>query len=182
MPCIAVGSWLYSSVRNSAQYNCFNKAVPLPESTRRHQMMQSLWSSEMSTGLKAIDDLHHDFLDSLARLPAAKEEEFENAYAIFVMKVEHAFSNEEIWMEEIDFPGLKSHREQHARVLGALHKVHSKIMQGDLNEGRHVVRDLLPQWFALHLSTMDMTLGMSVQAAKGRSSISSGVHALEYVD
>lgn len=145
-------------------------------------MMQSLWSPELSTGLKVMDQLHHDFLDALSRLPTVKEEEFENTYAVFVRKVEHAFANEEIWMEEIDFPGLKNHREQHARVLCALHKVHSKVMQGQIAEGRHVVRDLLPQWFSLHLSTMDMALGMAVQFAKPHSANANPENALEYID
>lgn len=65
-------------------------------------------------------------------------------------------------MEEIDYLALKSHREQHARVLGAMHQIHSKVMQGDVSLGRHVVDDLLPQWLALHIDTMDNVLAIAL--------------------
>ncbi len=68
-------------------------------------------------------------------------------------------------MEEIDFPIIKSHREQHARVLSALHHVHSRVMNGDLVMGHEVVEKLLPQWFVFHISTIHAALAAAMQMA-----------------
>jgi hypothetical protein len=36
-------------------------------------------------------------------------------------------------------------------------------MDGAIGLGRDVVDNLLPQWFALHMSTLDATLGLAMQ-------------------
>ncbi|MDF3036874.1 MAG: hypothetical protein K0S28_2148, partial [Paucimonas sp.] len=43
------------------------------------------------------------------------------------------------------------------------HHVHSRVLDGDLATGRETVETLLPQWFAFHISTMDMALAASMQ-------------------
>lgn len=126
-------------------------------------MPQAILPSEISTGAPAMDELHRDFLDALIGLSSTPDKEFEARYSAFVAKAERTFSTEEQWMEEIDFPIIKSHREQHARVLGALHHVHSRIMKGDLATGREVIEKLFPQWFIFHMSTMDVTLATALK-------------------
>jgi hemerythrin len=126
-------------------------------------MLQAILPPEMSTGVAAMDELHRDFFEALIGLSSTSAKEFEARYGAFVSKAEHVFSTEEQWMEEIDFPIIKSHREQHARVLSALHHVHSRVMNGDLMTGREVVEKLLPQWFVFHISTMDVALAAAMQ-------------------
>jgi hemerythrin len=65
-------------------------------------------------------------------------------------------------MEETEFPGIKTHREQHARVLSALHHIHPQVTSGNAVLGRKVIEDLLPQWLAFHISTMDMAWAMQI--------------------
>lgn len=67
-------------------------------------------------------------------------------------------------MERIDFAGLRAHREQHARVLGGLHRADPYVRRGDVALGREAVA-LLPQWFLLHQSTMDMALALALDLA-----------------
>lgn len=145
-------------------------------------MLQAIWPSEMSTGVAAMDELHHDFFEALAGLSSATDKEFESRYGKFVAKAERTFSTEEQWMEGIDCPTLKSHREQHARVLGALHNVHSRVMGGDLSTGREVVEKLLPLWFVFHLSTMDMALAASLQLAGTEAAQRSEASILSYTE
>lgn len=64
-------------------------------------------------------------------------------------------------MEEIDYPELRAHREQHARVLSALHHVAPHVMNGDLALGREAA-ELLPQWFLFHLASMDTALAFAL--------------------
>jgi hemerythrin len=134
-------------------------------------MSRAIWSPELTTGLAAMDELQLEFCETMARLSTAADHEFSEAYNGLVEKAEHTFAAEEQWMEEIDCPALRTHREQHARVLGALHNVHGDVMGGDLTAARKVVGQLLPDWFYLHASTMNMALALAVQAANADTSI-----------
>lgn len=121
--------------------------------------------SGLKSGVPAIDILHEDFLAALGGLSTAPDIDFADRYQNFVRQAEEAFRVEEDWMEELDLPVIKAHREQHARVLGALHHVYSRIQDGDLAIGREVVKRLLPRWFVLHMSTMDAALASAILGA-----------------
>jgi hemerythrin len=121
---------------------------------------------EISSGVPAMDRLHHDLFSALDGLSCCEDHEFGVRYADFVSKAERAFREEEQWMEDIDYPLLGIHLEQHARVLCALHHVHSQVMNGDLALGRKVVEELLPQWLVFHISTMDTPFAIAMQLAQ----------------
>ncbi len=121
------------------------------------------------SGVPAIDALHEDFLSALGDLSVASDAEFIDRYQDFVRQAEQAFHQEEEWMEQLDLAVIKNHREQHARVLGALHHVYSRIQDGDLETGREVVKRLLPRWFLLHISTMDAALASAMLGAGSNS-------------
>lgn len=124
--------------------------------------MQSIkWSQDMSLGVKDMDDAHKEFFEDLTVLLTMPDEGFAPAFMRLIEKVEKDFHEEEDLMEEIDYPGLQGHREQHARVLGALHHVAPHVMNGDMALGREAA-ELLPQWFLFHLSTMDTALAFAL--------------------
>jgi len=116
-----------------------------------------------------MDRLHHAFFNSLEVLSSSDDDQFSGRYGAFVSQVERAFREEEQWMEDIDFPGLRMHQEQHARLLGALHNVHFRLMNGELQLGRELVELMLPQWLAFHISTMDNPLAHAMQLEQGGS-------------
>jgi hemerythrin len=145
-------------------------------------MQQDILFSAMSTGVTAIDDLHRDFADAMQRLACAEDHAFEEQYRAFVKTAERAFSIEEHWMEEINCPLLRSHREQHARVLGALHNVHGRVMGGNIALGREVVGQLLPQWFTFHVATMDVALAAMLAAEKTEIVTPSAEREAAYVE
>lgn len=127
-------------------------------------MQEIVWSPEMSLGVAGMDQAHQGFLEQLARLAHVPDAEFAAAYAALIDRVERDFYAEQQMMEEINFPANNSHVEQHARILSALHHANSRVMEGDIAAGREVV-ELLPQWFAFHLSTMDMALAIAYELA-----------------
>jgi hemerythrin len=129
-------------------------------------MLPSACVTEMSSGVPMMDQLHHDVFEALERVSHSTDQAFGNEYRIFVTKMEYAFRQEDQWMEEIDLPASNLHQEQHARVLGALHNVHSRVMDGELRLGREVVDHLFPQWFEFHISTVDMALALAMQLAQ----------------
>jgi hemerythrin-like metal-binding protein len=118
---------------------------------------------DVSSGMPAMDKLHHDFFQALDRLSTASDTEFRRLFAKFVAQVEQAFRREDEWMEEVDLPTQQAHREQHARVLGALHNVHMRVDEGNVKLGREVIESLLPQWFSCHITTMDAPLARAMQ-------------------
>lgn len=117
-------------------------------------------------GLPAMDKLHRELFATLEELSCVPDHEFPEGYGKLVRKVEHVFREEEEWMDDVHFPAMRTHQEQHARVLGGLHNVHMRVMDGDLQVGRKVVDDLLPQWLAFHVSTMDTALAVAIQMSR----------------
>lgn len=122
------------------------------------------WSPQMSLGIAAIDSEHHAFVEQIGRLADLPDEEFGAGLYALISALEKDFRGEEVMMEKIEFPALQSHREQHARVLSALHHVVPGVMLGDLASARKAI-ELLPQWFLFHLSTMDTALAVAMDMA-----------------
>jgi len=110
-----------------------------------------------------LDRLHDDLIDLLTTLAVCADTEFAARYRQLVDKVEFAFRSEEEWMEDTGYADIPVHREEHSRVLCALHKVHSQVMIGKLDQARRVAEELLPQWFSLHFETLDADLAKALR-------------------
>lgn len=116
------------------------------------------------TGVLVMDILHRQVDDALHAALAADDHAFLPRFCALVAVMEDAFSIEESWMSDIDYPAIKSHREQHARVLSGMHHVHASLLAGDVCTARKVVACLLPDWLTLHVATLDTALAMYLQA------------------
>jgi hemerythrin len=123
-----------------------------------------IWSPQMSLGLPAMNDVSKTFVEELSSLMTAPDHEFGENLPKLIARMEHDFRREEMMMEEIDFPTLRTHREEHARALGTLHHVVPKVMQGDYALARIAI-ELLPQWLLFHLLKMDTALLAALSAA-----------------
>lgn len=128
------------------------------------QMHRSL---ELVHGISEASQLHPAFFAELDRLPSMSDGEFVIHFNLFVSNLEGDLRAEEQWMEEIAFPSLREHRALHAEVLGVLHKAQARAMAGDLALARRAV-ELLPEWIADHMSTMDVPLAAALRIAAGR--------------
>jgi hemerythrin len=102
--------------------------------------------------------LHQDCVAMLVRLSSSVDREFKADYSSLIDKIEQVFRKEEQWMEDLDFPELKHHREQHAGILSTLHHGQARVMDDDLESGREIVTKLLPEWLLIHTTTMDAAL------------------------
>lgn len=142
--------------------------LPRPYSSTTYKlivMLITFWLSEVSSGTSFMDALHKDCVDTLIQLPSTQDGEFQSGYNRLLKKVERAFRTEEHWMEEIDFCELKHHREQHASILSTLYAGQSRIMSNDVDFGRNLIENLLPEWLLLHATTMDSALASELQHA-----------------
>jgi hemerythrin-like metal-binding protein len=122
------------------------------------------WTQQMELGIAPLDEAHRALVNAMTELADLPDAQFGAGFAAFVAALEEDFRSEEEAMENIEFPALRSHREQHARVLGALHQVVPGLTQGDFETARRAVA-LLPHWFMLHLATQDAALAAAMELA-----------------
>lgn len=119
------------------------------------------WTPAMELGYPALDQAHRTLFDEMMRLCAAPDIELQRGLPLLCDKLERDFREEEDMMEVLDTPGIKEHREQHARVLSALHHVEA----GEPAAVREAIL-LLPQWFEVHVATMDRGLAVGLEHAQ----------------
>lgn len=123
---------------------------------------------DASSGTDAYAALHRR-LDAVLRYAlAAQDHDFPRRFAYLAETLEKSFAREEAWMEQVGYPAVRSHREQHARVLSAMHHVHCSLMAGHAGVARKVVNLLLPDWMHLHMETMDAALAAYMEAGGAR--------------
>lgn len=123
-------------------------------------MESMVWSPAMELGNPVLDAAHRELFDEMLRLGNAPDSELRAGFPVLADRMERDFREEEALMETIEYPGIKEHREQHARVLSALHHVDVE----DVAAARECL-ELLPQWFEVHLATMDTALAVGLDLA-----------------
>ena len=111
----------------------------------------------MELGVDDIDEAHRALLDMINALLDGEDGDIVRGMAPLVDMLERDFREEELQMEQVDYPGIRTHREQHARVLATLHR----IAPGYVAASRAGLI-LLPQWLSVHLSTFDSALAAAV--------------------
>lgn len=116
-------------------------------------MKKMTWLSELTVGNAALDAAHKGMFDQMVLLLCGKDSGLAAGFLSLADKLERDFREEEMLMEDIDFPGIRRHREEHAKVLSALHRVDP----GDPLAAREVLT-LMMQWFPAHVATMDAAL------------------------
>jgi hemerythrin len=123
--------------------------------------------AEMMTEARA------EMAERMERLSRTSDDQFADGFTALIADIETSFRDEEAVMEALNYPALRSHREQHARALGALHHAQPQVEGGDVGLGREAL-ELLPKWLLLHRSTMDLALANVARAPALRSRRHSG--------
>jgi hemerythrin len=118
------------------------------------------WTPTMALGVDALDAPHRHLLEQMNGLLNGSDSDVTQGMEALVTAMECDFREEEALMEQITYPGIRAHMEQHARVLAALHR----IEPDDVAAAREALV-LLPQWFALHLATLDTALAVALELA-----------------
>lgn len=118
------------------------------------------WTPALVLGVDAIDAAHRSLLEQMNGLLNGSDSDVAQGMEALVTAMERDFREEEEMMEQIVYPGIRAHMEQHARVLAALHR----IAPGDVTAAREALV-LLPQWFEMHLATLDTALAVALELA-----------------
>jgi hemerythrin len=113
-----------------------------------------------------LDQRYTSLRELARRLASCTEPEVPKVFKTLLESVEQLFAIEHQLMEEVCFPALQCHCEQHARVLAGLHRAHSHLMNGGASQGRYAGAYLLMNWFELHNSTLDACLAVWVECTQ----------------
>lgn len=112
---------------------------------------------DIFVGFKPIDELHKEFQAILDALNDPREGDHgEDLLALHEHLLRH-FGDEECWMRESEFPAFDCHKREHDKVLDVLAEVERRYTEGDEEVVRRLAAEL-PNWFALHATTMDAAL------------------------
>ena len=118
-------------------------------------------------GHAAMDATHREFTDRLAALARAPDDQFPGLFQELVDHTRLHFAEEGRLMRLDATPALGEHEGEHQRLLGDLLQFNRGVKRGRLALARAYVRDGLPEWFELHLATMDSALAAHLKARPG---------------
>jgi hemerythrin len=116
------------------------------------------WSDRYLLGHNAMDDTHREFVECVAALQTAEDDELAACLAAFEAHAVEHFEQEQRWMDSTAFPAAQCHGDEHTAVLNSVHEVQEILRNGG---SLQVVRDLaraLVDWFPGHADYMDASL------------------------
>jgi len=113
-------------------------------------------------GYEPIDNDHDEFINLLNKLDTADNATFPALFQQLYEQTEQHFDRENQLMQQFSFPGATDHKGEHLRVLGEFKQFKSRVDKGLIAFGRSFVKDRLPQWFGLHVTTMDSALATHI--------------------
>ncbi len=116
----------------------------------------------LTVSYESIDNDHEKFINLLNALDTANNADFPVLYRQLYEHTERHFERENQLMGEYAYPGITDHKGEHQRVLGKFKQFKSRVDKGLITFGRSFVKDRLPQWLTLHVTTMDNALAMHI--------------------
>lgn len=116
----------------------------------------------LALGVDFMDASHQMLHEKLHQLSLVSDSEFAAAFEAMIGEVHEHFREEEQAMEDLAFPGISCHRDQHAQALNALQHAVLRVKAGAVAEGRDIA-GLFAQWLSFHIQTMDRMLASVMQ-------------------
>ena len=120
------------------------------------------WSQALELDLPAMDATHREFIDLLAALEAAPEDQLLPVWAELVAHTDGHFGQEDRWMQDTHFASSNCHTTQHMVVLQVLREVETRARAGDTGQIRQLAHELAV-WFAQHAQSMDAALALHLR-------------------
>ena len=122
-------------------------------------MAEFSWSKvNYVLGVSVMDDAHEEFITLYNELMNTDDSHFAELFDKFYQHTKDHFEEENQLMEDTDYPGIKDHKGEHQRVINELNYFKGKVDEKKFSFPRFYLKDRIPTWFRLHLSTMDSAL------------------------
>lgn len=108
----------------------------------------------IALGNAQLDEDHKQFMLLLNTLDASENRDFPRLFQNLYEHTKAHFEYENALMDQYAFPAISEHQ----RVLAEFKQFKKRIDKGLIAFGRSFAKERLPQWFELHVSTMDSAL------------------------
>ena len=126
--------------------------------------MQHLeWSDALALELPAMDQTHREFVDLLAAVNAASDDDLLDHWTALVEHTDDHFSREDDWMQATRFASSNCHSTQHKIVLQVLREGLKRGQAGELAVVRQMAQELVI-WFPHHAQAMDASLALHLRS------------------
>lgn len=115
------------------------------------------WHDGLLLGYAPMDSTHEEFVECVAALQRATDAELPAALAAFAEHAQRHFGEEDLWMEQTQFPARECHVDEHAAVLKSVGEVQALLAQGNTEVCRRLAQELA-HWFPGHADYLDSAL------------------------
>ena len=116
--------------------------------------------------IKGMDTTHGEFIDLVNRLASSEGGDFKILFNVLVDHTRAHFESENQWMKESAFPAAAEHIGEHQRVLNELIQFQKRVNKGSFTLARAFITQQAPEWFRLHITTMDAALAAHLNLSK----------------
>lgn len=120
------------------------------------------WSDSLALGLPFMDDTHHEFVDLLATVANASDDELLPAWRTLIAHTDDHFEREDQWMQDTRFSSGNCHSTQHKVVLEVMREGDKRGQAGELGVVRQMAHEL-GIWFPQHAQSMDAALALHLR-------------------
>jgi hemerythrin-like metal-binding protein len=123
-------------------------------------MLTLQWSDTLALGLPMMDDTHHEFVDLLAQVVSASDEELLDLWRGLIDHTHDHFAREDHWMTDTGFSSTNCHSTQHKVVLEVMR-------EGQKRADCTIVRQMADElgiWFPQHAQAMDAALALHLRS------------------
>ncbi len=120
------------------------------------------WSESLALGLPFMDDTHHEFVDLLATVVQASDDELLTAWQTLIAHTDAHFGREDQWMQNTRYSSGNCHSTQHQVILQVMREGDSRGQAGELGVVRQMAHEL-GIWFPQHAQSMDAALALHLR-------------------
>ena len=121
------------------------------------------WSDALVLEIPQMDDTHREFVDMLALVQAATDEDLVPQWKALVAHTDDHFGREDNWMQQTRFSSSNCHSTQHNVVLQVMKEGTRRAEAGDLKLLRMMAGELAI-WFPQHAQSMDAALALHLRS------------------
>lgn len=121
--------------------------------------IELVWNDELhALRFPEMDETHREFIELLARAQGASDAELPGCLDRLLEHTRAHFARESKMMEACGLSSQAEHEAEHARILVELGQMRSRAASGRTAFVRAYLTDAIPDWFRIHLATMDSEL------------------------
>lgn len=132
------------------------------EMTSASKLDESLLLNSLRLNNEAMDSMHEEFVGLLDSLKTADKRTFITLFSDLMSHTKAHFEQEQALMESSHFSATQEHCAEHLKILGELAQFEKRVVNGNTTMARAYVKERLPEWFALHVASMDSALAAAL--------------------